>query len=393
MNRKYAVAMLLALSPLYTLAQRQFTLEGRFEGPAKDSVFLMYAGADGQRVFSGKSTVNGQFTFTGEIACPTQMRIYGKSRSEKLDDRNMWERMQTFYAEPGTVKVSGDPTIKGGLKVSGSKTQREAEELEKLQQPVRDEMQPLSDAFAKAAKTDKDKAAEIREQLQPYQERLRKINHAFILAHPKSFVSTDQSIFLVASLTLDEIKTIYNNFSDAQKNTVNGKSIGDQIREMESGSPGAVASVFSGTDINGKSLSLADFRGKYVLLDFWASWCVPCRAGNPHLLKLYGMYKSKGFEIIGVSDDDRNPAAWRKAVEKDGIGVWKHILRGLKFENGTFDRSEDRSQAYGIHTLPTKILVGPDGKIIGRYGDSIGEPDEALDKKLAEVFGGVESGG
>ncbi|MGN6510891.1 MAG: hypothetical protein ACTHLD_15605 [Chitinophaga sp.] len=80
MNRKYAVAMLLALSPLYTLAQRQFTLEGRFEGPAKDSVFLMYAGADGQRVFSGKSTVNGQFTFTGEIACPTQMRICGKSR-------------------------------------------------------------------------------------------------------------------------------------------------------------------------------------------------------------------------------------------------------------------------------------------------------------------------
>ena len=122
------------------------------------------------------------------------------------------------------------------------------------------------------------------------------------------------------------------------------------------------------------------------MIDFWASWCVPCRKGNPHLLQLYSKYKKKGFEIIGVSDDDSNHAAWRKAVEQDKIGVWKHVLRGLKkMENGRYDKSEDKSEAYGIHTLPSKILVGPDGVIIGRYASGAGT-DADLDAKLKDVF-------
>jgi len=123
-----------------------------------------------------------------------------------------------------------------------------------------------------------------------------------------------------------------------------------------------------------------------VLLDFWASWCAPCRKGNPHLLELYERYRSRGLEIIGVSDDDSKPEAWKKAVEKDGIGVWKHVLRGLKrTANGGYDNSEDKSKSYGIHTLPTKILIDPTGKIIGRYGGG-GEQEEAMDAKLAALF-------
>jgi thiol-disulfide isomerase/thioredoxin len=154
------------------------------------------------------------------------------------------------------------------------------------------------------------------------------------------------------------------------------------------GSPGAKAYVFSSKELRGEPLSLADYKGKYVLVDFWASWCVPCRAGNPHLLSLYKKYKDKGFEIIGISDDDGNSEVWRKAVEKDGIGVWKHILRGLKSDGkGNFDRTNDISEHYGIHSLPTKILIDPDGIIVGRYGGG-GESEEVMDKKLSEIFGG-----
>ena len=124
-----------------------------------------------------------------------------------------------------------------------------------------------------------------------------------------------------------------------------------------------------------------------MLLDFWASWCVPCRKGNPHLLSLYANYKDKGLEIIGISDDDKNPDAWKKAIEKDGIGVWKHVLRGMKqTPEGRADRSTSISDQYGTSTLPTKILIDPQGIIIGRYGAD-GETDDALDKKLAELFG------
>jgi thiol-disulfide isomerase/thioredoxin len=124
------------------------------------------------------------------------------------------------------------------------------------------------------------------------------------------------------------------------------------------------------------------------LLDFWASWCVPCRKGNPHLLSLYSKYKDKGLEIIGVSDDDNNHEAWQKAVDKDGIGVWKHVLRGLDMKKRLAgeENESDISQYYGIHSLPTKILIDPNGIIIGRYGGG-GESDEAMDKKFAEIFG------
>ena len=138
------------------------------------------------------------------------------------------------------------------------------------------------------------------------------------------------------------------------------------------------------TDIDGKPFRLAGLRGKVVLLDFWASWCAPCRASNPHLKELYAEYKDKGFEIVCIADDDSNLEAWHKAIEKDGIGAFRHVLRGLKWKDGKPDKSADISEHYGIHFLPTKILVGKDGMIVGRYG---GGEEEQLDAKLAEIFG------
>ncbi|UMB62212.1 TlpA family protein disulfide reductase [Lutibacter sp. A80] len=123
-------------------------------------------------------------------------------------------------------------------------------------------------------------------------------------------------------------------------------------------------------------------------MDFWASWCVPCRKGNPHLLDIYAKYKSKGLEILGVSDDDRNPNAWRKAVKDDEIGVWRHVLRGIKVDrsNGMYKVLDDGvSRDYNISSLPTKILVGPDGIIIGRYNGGK-DDDDKMDKKLIEIF-------
>ncbi|MBD0833379.1 TlpA family protein disulfide reductase, partial [Aestuariibaculum sediminum] len=135
-------------------------------------------------------------------------------------------------------------------------------------------------------------------------------------------------------------------------------------------------------------LKLADFKGKYLLIDFWASWCVPCRKGNPHLISLYHKYHSKGLEILGVSDDDRAHDKWKNAVEKDGIGIWHHVLRGLEYKEGTYQRinkDKDISDAYNIHSLPTKILVDPNGVIVGRYGGG-GGTDDDMDKDLAEIF-------
>ncbi|TKC62054.1 hypothetical protein FBD94_07400 [Pedobacter hiemivivus] len=104
-------------------------------------------------------------------------------------------------------------------------------------------------------------------------------------------------------------------------------------------------------------------------------------------MSVYNKYKEKGLEIIGVAGDDGAAAAWKKAVEQDKIGVWRHILSGYNRNASEEEKSQFINARYGIHTLPTKILIDKNGVIVGRYGGG-GEDDAAMDKKLKEIFEG-----
>jgi thiol-disulfide isomerase/thioredoxin len=283
--------------------------------------------------------------------------------------------------------------------------QDEADQLKKAKAAIMTKMKPLQEAYNKAnteysnalkAKKDeatlaslKDAANNARDAMDPLRGELSKMDLAFMDKNPSSYVTASMLRYMVGRMSVKEGEQRYNNLSEEVKKTSLGKSIKQDIDELRAGSPGAKAFSFASNEIKGGELKLEDYRGKYVLIDFWASWCVPCRKGNPHLLSLYAKYKGKGLEIIGVSDDDSNPEAWKKAVEQDKIGVWKHVLRGLKRVDGPemFDRSNSIADRYGISSLPTKILVDPNGIIIGRYGGG-GENDKAMDEKLSEIFGG-----
>jgi thiol-disulfide isomerase/thioredoxin len=194
---------------------------------------------------------------------------------------------------------------------------------------------------------------------------------------------------MVSDMGLDSIKRVYNGLNTELKESPLGKNLAIEINKIELGSPGHVAAIFSRIDINGKMLSLADFKGKYVMLDFWASWCVPCREGSPHMLALYNKYKSKGYDVIGIADDDTKDELWKGAVAMDKVGVWHHVLRGRDMDKVKkhIANLDDLDELYGIHTIPTKILIDPTGKIIGRFGDSYGGSDEDMDKMLASIFG------
>jgi len=378
-----------------------FVVKGAIDNPEKASWFhIRYTNSMGKTVSDSTQIFNGVFSYLGDVQSPTQAMGYfndGKSGPPQTYDSYL-----SFYVESGVLQARGNASRPKEIILSGSKTQDEYNTYNSLIKAELLTLKPLNESYNKknmeyialkkqgATETilnaKLDELEKIKEDMSPTQQIIRDKQLSYIKQHPNSPVSAAQLRYFVSGLDLTELQSIYGQMGPEIRNSAEGKELAEEITKLKSGSPGSPATDFAGIDIHGKALKLSDYRGKYVLLDFWASWCVPCRKGNPHLLQLYSKYKRKGFEIIGVSDDDSNPKAWRKAVDQDKIGIWKHVLRGLKTTaQGDFDKSEDRSEAYGIHTLPTKILIDPNGMIVGRYGGG-GGSDEDLDAKLKTIF-------
>lgn len=387
-----SAGLLLAAAISYA-QDKDFTISGNIKGKNDGYIYLSYKGNS----YDSSLIRNGRFNFKGTLDGPVLAYI--------MMDRNtrFFDKYTQIYLVPAPMKLLLDyNNFAQSAVLEGSPVQAEADQLAMMKAPVMEKIKPLSEQYNKANMTYinarkegkdeatladlKEKANNAKDAMDPYDEQLEQLDRAFMDKHPSSYVTASLMRYRISGMQLSEAENRYNQLSAETKNCRLGKEIKASLEGLRMGSPGARAYVFASTELRGTPLSLADYKGKYVLVDFWASWCVPCRKGNPHLLSLYKKYHDKGFEVIGVSDDDGNADAWKKAVEKDGIDVWNHVLRGLKWKDNMPDRSTDISENYGIHSLPTKILIDPEGIIIGRYGGG-GENDEAMDKKLAAIFG------
>ena len=178
--------------------------------------------------------------------------------------------------------------------------------------------------------------------------------------------------YFTYQLSLDDLKATRAKISPALANSPYVKDLDGIIKQLEHVQIGQVAPEFSLPDTAGVSVSLSDFRGKYVLLDFWASWCGPCRAENPNVKKVYEKYKSKGLEIIGVSLDVKVDA-WRKAIETDGL-PWLH-MSDLKGWNSIV------TDVYQIHGIPMLFVLDENNRIVGE-----GLRGEELEKCVQKVL-------
>lgn len=375
---KYSLLIALLVATQLVIAQQKFELKGKVEGITSGFIFLNYTNGAGSITRDSAAVMTGNFSFSGTITGPTMVSMfYGKPRS--VDDLNYLN----FFLEPGliTVQVSRDK-FKDAV-ITGSKTQLLYRELEIEKKPIYEKLKEITSEFLK--EKDKEKAASILDKKVPYTRQLDSLDYKFFAVHPASHVTAYMLRFHVGDFSWDKLQDYYDKLGSELQQTSYGIYIKEEIEKLRAGSPGAKANDFSKADINGMTVSISEFKGKkFVIVDFWASWCVPCRKGNPHLKALYAKYKDKGLEIIGVSDDDSKPADWKKAVEQDAL-PWRHVLRGLDWEKiRKGEKSEnDISEKFGIHELPTKILIDKNGMIIGRYY----EYDEELDAKLREIFG------
>ena len=159
---------------------------------------------------------------------------------------------------------------------------------------------------------------------------------------------------------------------DSIKESKIGKEIADRIALLSKVEEGKPAQDFTENTPDGKPISLSSYKGHYVLLEFWASWCGPCRAENPNLLKQYKLYNGKGFDVLSVSLDS-DKGQWQKAIEKDAL-PWTHVSDLKGWNNAV-------AVLYGIRAVPASFLIDPSGKII-----ATGLRGETLNKKLESLF-------
>lgn len=169
-----------------------------------------------------------------------------------------------------------------------------------------------------------------------------------------------------------ELQNLYNTLGKKVKNSKDGKEFKAYLKALSTVEIGKQAPAFTQNDTTGNPVSLSDFKGQYVLLDFWASWCPDCRVESPDLVKTYAAFKDKNFEILGISfDRDRN--SWIKAIHTDQLH-WKHVSDLQRWQNNV-------GTLYGVKSIPQNVLIDPTGKIIARNLHG-----EDLNNKLKQVL-------
>ena len=369
--------LLLILSAFYfSIASAQkakITGHLKFSDPIH-KVYLSYS--DGNKKIADSAEVkNGHFVFSEKVLIPTitTLRLTFLPTNGKPNSRI--DGMQ-FFMEPGAINIEAKDSLKFA-KVTGSKSQKDLEIINKMREPFDIKEQALNDEFMKY-RGDKDEAG----MQKMYNEftivdstENENVYHLFLKEHPKSTVGLYVlGEYAGRNINAKKVAPLFAKLPATLKNSAEGKNFKKRIELAERTSIGAYAMNFTQNDTLGKPVSLSSFKGKYVLLDFWASWCGPCRAENPNVLKNFNEYKDKNFTVLSVSlDQPGKKEAWLNAIHKDGL-IWTHVS-DLKFWNNAV------AKQYGISAIPQNFLIDPTGKIIAKNMRG-----EELDKKLDELL-------
>nr|WP_306447635.1 SusC/RagA family TonB-linked outer membrane protein [Odoribacter splanchnicus] len=202
--------------------------------------------------------------------------------------------------------------------------------------------------------------------------------HMFVRSNPASYAAMYLLGGLYNNMELDEYVAVFESFDPELLATSLGREMREKIDIALRTEVGGTAPEFEKKDMNGQMVKLSDYRGKYVLLDFWGSWCSPCRASHPHLREIEAKYAPEGLVVINIASENGKDAreTWIKAVKEDKM-TWTQILNNEGWEQC------DVVKQFAITAFPTKVLIGPDGKILVR---TVGE-SEPIDQKLQEVYG------
>jgi peroxiredoxin len=343
-NQRYSLAVVFALIIITGFGSPipGFIIKGNIQG-ASGMAYITYEFNYKDHTDSAIIT-NGQFTLNGQLPEPLlcTLRV---SNSQQI---------RLFFAENTTMQATGNVAKLFDIQVGGGKEQEIWNGFNTKQREV------IGDKIMEVRKRPRDSSSHKLSPADAAEIDVVKdsVMQSFVKANPNA-VATAFIIYQTYIVYPDYKRAgeLYVLLNKKIKDCYYARRTAQNVHATDKTTPGSLAPAFTLPDTTGQMVSLASFKGQYVLIDFWASWCMPCRKENPYLKKAYNRFHSKGFEIVGVSIDS-GKGAWTKAIETDSL-PWVHVS-DLKAGQGPVP------DAYGVKSIPKNVLVDKSGKVIAR---------------------------
>jgi thiol-disulfide isomerase/thioredoxin len=389
---KKIVLVFAAITAVMVLrAQNGFTIKGKLKGQGNHKMSLVYMGGNKQLVVDSSAVArNGSFEIKGQIGDEPIVAFLNTKVDRNIymtkEKKGMFipaPSLEIVISDKAQLKVSGTAEDIHLSRVKGDALNESFNKLRKAEKAVVKELWKLQQQSASLRiEGKKEEAAALGKKIAELRDKRIAIHKQFVQYNPSAFAS----VYLLATMGLDyapnELAAAYEHLSETYKQTSYAKAVASKIEAGKATAIGKTAPDFAKKDVNGNPFQLSSLQGKYVLVDFWGSWCGPCRASHPHLKEVYVKYKNKGFEILGIACEktpeiEKAKAAWINAIKTDGV-TWKQVI------NNDGAEQSDVTKLYGIEGYPTKILLDKEGKIIAKW---VGAEKEELDAKLKEIFG------
>lgn len=352
------LSTVLLLNTTLVFAQN-FKIDGTSEGLGNGT--WLYLKPDPNLPLDSVQIQNNKFSFSGRLAEEASNAILFTAK---------YSNYVFFWLENKSITID----VKNGefkkAIITGSQTQNEEHKRSKVKEPNR----KLQDSLTQLLTVVKDDVGkkELKEKLNAARNAEKELDINYVKNSPNSIIAANLLSIYSSTWGKEKSSELYQNLSPKMKKTSYGKTINDFITFNKEIKIGGKFVDFEQLNSKGKKVKLSGIKGKYILLEFWGSWCGPCREENPNLVKTYNAYNSKGFEILGVAADN-NKEQWLKAIKDDQL-PWENVS-DLKGDKNT------AALIYSISAYPTNFLIDEKGIIIAKNlrGD-------ALNKKLQELL-------